>query len=389
MRPIIGILALILALESPRTASANESIRQALNQLAGDILASIPQGTTVKIGSFKYTSVDGLPNVEAGIVLVLTQELERLRKGVVQENATFLLKGEIVFPKIEPRQIRIDMKIVDSATELPVNGVQVKAFYLPADNKVIAGLLQPTFFIGNNPDESKQERQKKIEKAILAPVVHIHGEHQTLISSDEKSPFSIEIRVKPNAMEKAKARRATAGDLKNNDGKVVGKGAFVDIELNELYEVVVYNNSGRVVAVALTIDGVDQFHFCRERNEKTGAPLFSHWIMVDDAKKNTPQKELLIPGWFNTSKNEKETYLSFLVTGYGQGAREKAKIAAVGDVGLIRVSILEAEPFTERSTPRNGNETGFGPPVGGKVEAVRYEVMSEMDSIVVRYNRKK
>jgi len=132
------------------------------------------------------------------------------------------------------------------------------------------------------------------------------------------------------------------------------------------------------------IDGIDQFHFSKDRR-KDGRPAFSHWILTDDGK-GKPREVLTVPGWFH-SKEGKDTFLSFLVVGYGQGAASKEGITARGQVGVIRVGIFECYPLKDGDSPKGGDETGFGPGVPGIVKPVRYGVGKELDSIAVRYTR--
>ncbi len=56
-------------------------------------------------------------------------------------------------------------------------------------------------------------------------------------------------------------------------------------------------------------------------------------------------------------------------------------------LGVIRVGIFETYPLREGDSPKGGDETGFGPPVGGEVKKVRYGVGIELESIAVRYTR--
>jgi len=373
------LMALLLVLPAP-PARASEDLRQGLGRLAQAILSTIGEKSTVKVGIFALKTSD-LPGVNSGPGLeqLLTRELESRRQGVVQANAPYEVTGDYLFAQQDRvnavKVIKIKARICDSQT-----GDEIQTLALPAvslaDNKSITDILQTTVKLP--PNENRDQRNQRIEEAARHPKVHIHGPNQTLISTSETSPFAVEIRVKNlNDPDPAVPRKAEDREKKGQ--------AFVDIRRGEIYEVVVVNRSGKEVAVSLSIDGIDNFHFMKER--KNGRPELSHWIMARPKGAGKPLEELRIPGWFNTTRDPKNTYLSFLVVGYGQGAVSKEGIKARDHVGVIRVGIFEAYPLREGDAPKGGDETGFGPPVGGAVGKVRYGVGVELESIAVRYTR--
>ena len=261
-----------------------------------------------------------------------------------------------------------DAQTGEPVANLPLTPVAI------SDNKSIAEVLQISASLP--PDGSYEERNKKIEEAVRNPSVFVHA-NGTQVSSSDRSSYSIEVRVKP---QDAYQTKAVARPARVEKGQ-----AYVDIRQGEVYEVHVFNRSGKEVAVSLSIDGIDEFHFSKDRG-KDGRPQFSHWIMMKDAT-GKAREELNIPGWFNTAKDASQTYLSFLVVGYGQGGVSKAGIAARGKVGVIRVGISECYPLRAGDSPKSGDETGFGPPIGGQVAAVHYGIGVEIDSVAIRYTR--
>jgi hypothetical protein len=372
---------LVLLLVLPATpARASEELRQGLGQLARAILSTIGEKSSIKVGIFALKTSD-LPGVNSGpgLELLLTRELESRRQGVVQAGAPYEVTGDYLFAQQDrlssARVIKIRARICDSQT-----GDEIQTLALPgvslADNKSITDVLQPTVQLP--PGESREQRNQRIEEAARRPQVHIHGPGQTLISASATSPFAVEIRARPlNDPGPAVPRRA---EDRGKRGQ-----AFVDVRRGEVYEVVVWNRSGKEVAVTLSIDGIDNFHFMKER--KNGRPELSHWIMARDRGSGKPQEELRIPGWLNSFRDPRDTYLSFLVVGYGQGAVSKEGLKARGDVGVIRVGIFETYPLREGDTPKGSDETGFGPAIGGEVRQVRYGVGVELESVAVRYMR--
>jgi hypothetical protein len=186
----------------------------------------------------------------------------------------------------------------------------------------------------------------------------------------------VEIRARPIADHgrAAESRSATAA-LGGKEGL-----AFVDIQEDEEYEVVIHNRSSRPVAVALSIDGLDVFHFSKERSAK-GTPAFTHFLVEGN-------QSFSIVGWHHTADpRATDNALSFLVTAYGQGAVSKAGIPSRGRIGVIHAQFSHCLELPDGTLPRSGNETGFGPPREAKLRAVRVELEPPHDSVTVRYTR--
>jgi hypothetical protein len=213
----------------------------------------------------------------------------------------------------------------------------------------------------------------------------------TRISSRKGQPFAIEILGQPLAEFGKKPPRPVA--VGEKDGL-----ATASIQRDQIYEIRIFNHSGREVAVAVSIDGIDLFHFSRDRvvgdkdkerivhlkedEALVGRPRFSHFILTDGAGK--AQQELTIPGWHYSQEGD-DNFRSFLVTAYGKGAHSKAGIAARAGLGTIQVRFLECYPLAENTRPKDGDETGFGPSRKVQTRVVKYGVGAELDSIAVRY----
>lgn len=362
-------LALVV-LSCPEAVHANPELRDKMSALAQDIL-KVTKQQAVTVGQF--TPI-GLPDVNSG------PGLERLLAAALgtlaRDDARFEVKGDYALVSSQVRallkEVRITVRVIDKETaeELKESRVIVAL----EGNNSIAQLLQIT---GSLPPEgSKEERNKKIEEQARKPTVFLHGPNQTLVSGSDQSPYAVEVLVKPlkdHASQQAVPRPA-----------VEHKGqALVKIGREELYEVKIFNYAPREVAVALSVDGIDQFHFSKERNSQ-GQSRYTHMILGKGSKEKPA--ELVIVGWHNTiDPHSKENFLSFLVTEYGKGAIEKAGIPTRGRVGVIHVQFSECRPLPDGAKPRGGNETGFGPPREVKQKEVRYEIEPPHDFISVRY----
>lgn len=362
------LLAALVMFQTSTTFATNE-LRDELSAKAKTIL-DISKNQPVTIGQFSPT---GLPNTHSGpgIELILKDELESISKGIVRDDAKYEIKGDYGFftsrrnPSL--KQVKISMRVIDTEFGEDVHKFEVKAEI--GGNNSIAQMLQVTANI--DPHGDKVSRNKELARRSKNPSVHITGFKHSLVSSASTSPYAVEMLVKPLANHQRKtaaARRANA--LKGL--------AFVDIKQNELYEVKLYNNSNKEVAASLSVDGLNMFHFSKDRNAQ-GKPRFTHTIIP-------PRSSVTVVGWHN-SLSGSQNYLSFLVTGYGQGAVTKAGIKARGKVGVVHVQFAECKPLPAGHSARGGNETGFGPPRTVKQKAVRYEIEPPHDFVSIRYTR--
>jgi hypothetical protein len=186
--------------------------------------------------------------------------------------------------------------------------------------------------------------------------------------------------------------RSRSSTLSSKTRDSVDGEPFVDVGLKDLYEVKVYNDSPREVAVALSIDGLDMFHFSSDR-DASGRPKFSHFIVFpkgyrDPSDAVGPEYDgtLTIVGWHKSVAGT-ENFLSFLVTEHGQGAVSQAGVKARGKVGVIHVQFSNCRPLAAGEKSAGGNETGFGPPRTVKQKPVRYEIEPPHEFVTVRYTR--
>src|SRR5262249_47394271 len=209
----------------------------------------------------------GLRGSNAGVGLeeILKAELEKIHKGIVQANALFEVKGDYALvtsdTNREVKEIKIVARLIqtDSGEEL----VRLRSQTRLTGTSTLAELIQRTAALP--PNGTKEERNKVTQNRLRNPSATTHGPQPTLISSTPNSPYAVELLVKPLGSHDNAAPRAARAE----HGQ-----AFVDIQKDELYEVKIYNNSGRPVAVTLTVDGLDVFHFSKNR-KSDGRPQFT------------------------------------------------------------------------------------------------------------------
>ncbi|MCA9222294.1 MAG: hypothetical protein KDA71_18330, partial [Planctomycetales bacterium] len=231
----------------------------------------------------------------------------------------------------------------------------------------IAAIEGVNVSLGPNDDARKQGQD--IRGGLNNPQAVVEGAR---IRSRQDSPFALELRAKPLANPKEVAQPRPAALEKGH--------AFVRIDKGELYELVFHNGARHEVALSITIDGIDTFTFSDDRDPKTDAPAFSHWLV-------SPGQTLVLPGWHKTNDPKRDdNFLSFLVTEYGQGAGSKFPTKSQGQIGVITVQISKShQPRSGQA--KSGAETGFGPPVKGELKAVERLIDPPLDFITVRYLR--
>jgi hypothetical protein len=348
------------------------------------IILANTKNQPVTVGQFSPTDLPS-SNAAVGIEQVLVSQLKVLAATSVSADAMFEVKGDIGFVKSratpELKAIKIIARIIRKEDNEELKELRVTAEM--TDNKTLAEILQATASL---PDTgTKRERQAELEQKARNPKAFIRD--KTRIASSEESPYEIELRVKP--LKDHEKHAATAREATDEKGQ-----AFVRIDRDELYEVVVHNKSDREVAVALTIDGLDVFHFSKDRVRETkeqangsqlvvDRPRFTHFIVAKNSSAT-------IVGWHHSLQGERTAdgkianYLSFLVTAHGQGAVTKAGITARGNVGVIHAQFSLTSPAGKG---RSGSETGFGPPREVKQTAVERDIDPPSDFVTVRYAR--
>jgi hypothetical protein len=335
-----------------------DDIRKELPKVAKKILDVIDgeKASALAVGRFSGPAQFDT-NAGPGIEEMLTQALEGERKGVVQKKAEISVQGSfaIVEDLINSGRILIKMRV----EVLNRDADRLKEFVAELrNNRDIAALGGAT--VSLPPDGSKDERNRKVKESLDKPQVHLEG---AKIQATKESPFAVEIRAKHIDAPGQCAPRAAS---------VVEGQAHVDVKREELYEVVIHNNSGKEVAVAITIDGLDVFTFSEDKNPKTGRP-FTHYVV-------SAGQTAGVIGWHLKGN----TYSKFLVTEYGKGASARAPRASQGTTGVLTVAFSFTAPAGKG---RSGSETGFGPLVDIKVEPVERDIDPPHEFVTVRYTR--
>lgn len=359
-------LAILAQLGAPLSANASEALRKEVRTFIAEpikkLLAEEKQNA-IAVGEF--TGPAGLDtNAGPGIQQLLTEELLAL-KVIVRKKATLSVKGRYARVKDKDSPGRIAVKV--TAEVLDDSDERKAEFHalLRADGD-IARLLALTARLPERDDKDKggpKKRNEELDRRIKKPEVFVDG---SKVSAAAGSPYAVELLVHRGKDIPTLPRKARV-----EDGQ-----AFVKLERYEIYEVRMSNRSDQEAAVTLTIDGLDAFAFSEVRDDKTGRPKYTHYIVK-------PGETTTIVGW-HLRDNPPDNYAAFLVTEYGKGASSRAVSQARGKRGVITVTFA---PCYEGKPRAVGDETGLGPPRSVKVEPVQRAIGAVAEVVSIRYTR--
>lgn len=370
---------------SARPAGATQKLRAQLRPLANTIVEIIKEEKQTAIIVGEFISPPGFDaNYGPGIQQLMIEELQALKPGVVKEaDCDLSLTGKLSYQdegEGDDRVRVIKVKVeIESASGKLIGKLAKDIRDQPQvikDPEVIAAILAPAP-IELPPKASDKSISDDIQRIANKPDFTPQG---TRVRANEKSPFGIELLVSSRALpDLASWSRVPARAVKSKNG-------LPEVEVNraEFYAVRVFNDTRHMVAVTLTIDGVDMFTFSEVRTPPgskfpNGKPGYSHLII--------PPGGAIIPGWpINNEKSE-----SFVVTEYGKGISKHLKVKP-NKPGVVTVTFALAWegnniPDEEKGSRSPGNETGRGPDVKNPLREVHLNigVVREIDS--VRYTR--
>ena len=400
-------IALILLAGNVPAWSAGAALRDGLRPLAKyvrDVVVLEKRLNTVAIGGF-YPGIarqQGVLGITEGIQLELKLLLEKeFKLKVDQEKSELTANGSYAYVKDSNnpglQAIKITVEVTDGngsslgvqesalidleKKEPPAAGAGGQAIKFVPPKKEVE--ISSTTFVGEATGltgyldgyGSQKDRHKQLDEYVENPSVFVAG---TKIRSNQNSPYAIEILSK---------RQSSAVPTVARQPSVEKGAAFIQLDLGEVYEVVLYNDSSKEVAVALSIDGVDSFYFSEDRRPGGLEPYYHYWIVQPGAAQR-------IPGW-HTSVSGANNFQEFLVTAVGQGAAAQIGIKDHSKVGVIHAQFSECWRAGSRPQGKgatrdfsDGLATGRGRNMNVPQQPKKdYEYDVPTDFITVRYHR--
>jgi hypothetical protein len=285
---LVGLFIVLRLLLGTAQVRAEESLDEQLQTLAEEIQKAV-KGKSVAIGEFTgpaAAEASGGPGLQHGLILKLKDA------GVsVEKDAPFEVKGDYgkaTNKRNGREQFKLTVQVIDRQTRDPL--VNIPGLFV-ADSEALIRFLGGSGHADLR--KGRDEYNRQVVNSLDDPRVFVDGQ---LIKSHKDSPFTVAIWSKNNNGFLSPA---------NDKGR-----AFVKLEDGDVYKVYVKNGSNEEHAAAVSIDGLSMFVLARE-TRRDGGPLTSYVL--------GPGKDLLVPGWFITSREAKE----FLVVPFGQGLAER------------------------------------------------------------------
>lgn len=369
-------IALMLAANSNLIADSLPGQLLRTAELIGSFLHE-EEMDSVSLGEFSPVGDSRVDAFGPGLRIEMARALERYtrdndRRVSIAENARVQLSGtyQVIDDPEDaaatsqglPQQLvlKIEFKLVRGAERIFRHTAMVSRVRDIIKAEGIGGLL--------NLNDSTRDLHKTVRELRETPTYVLEGPR---IRSFPHSPVSVEVRAK--AVLNSGPAMPRIAELR--DGI-----PFVPVGIGEVYEIIVRNASNEELAIALAIDGIDQFTFSDDRSQATGIPLFSHWIV-------RPGSTLPIIGWHKTASGRTvDNVRRFLVTTYGDGASQFVPHPDKSKVGVIHVAISRSHPQSDRGKARGDAETGFGPPAEVRQQVVRRTIDPPHEFIAIRYS---
>lgn len=334
-----------------------------LDDAIGDIVVKLSQyldsksETSISIGQFV-----GPPQLAAtsgpGIAQLFKQQFER--QGVdVKRRARIGIRGQYSIANGPPglAGVQLSCSLVDPAGQVLTDfAIEAEVVDQPEDVVEILGTTTSLFV-----EDTDADRSNDLKQSIFNPSLHIEG---SKAFSKASSPYALEVAVGGRGL-----------SILDDEGF-----GFVEIDDGSSYTVRLYNRSDLEAAVRLSIDGLNVFTFSEVRNEKTGEPKYSSYIIP-------PRSHIELQGWHKTN----EIVHSFLITSYAESAA--ASISQEQNIGTITATFSAAwpkgtpPPDDEGLVGRGDKATGFGPPIKQVSREVERNIGRLRAAINLRYEK--
>ena len=261
------------------TVAAGDTTQIGLDSVISELATLVAKAVkdsnqnTIRVSGFN-NPFDGEQSAGAGIRAKLIERLKKL--GVqVQDVAPLALKGEY--------QVAAADQETDSGKSEKVPAAKITYVLVSKSGKKLLDSEKPVKdegagYVTDHADVAKlgslnvevkpdkpEETKKKLNDAITSDAkstsVVIDG---TKVRPEQGSKFAVEV-LKTKL---ADPKKAPPQDAYQPAMPVLRKGVpYVDIDLQEVYAVKVYNDNDFEIAAKVTIDGVSVFQFSAERRE--------------------------------------------------------------------------------------------------------------------------
>ncbi len=351
MHRALALLAGVLLVPCARGQDVRKEISKSMEQLAGKLKTFGER--QLAIG--QITGPANFPsNSGPGLGILLAAELER--HGIaVKPRAKLGLHGQYLLANLDhpdffPKKrlgIALTLKVEDAFGKVFKDCKDIVCTF-PGEDAVIELMAPPVVLPAR---ETPLMRDRLLRKSLEEPRTAIV---RTKIQATPESPFAIEILVDGKALDPA-----------DDEGL-----AFLKLQPQKQFQIRLINRADHEVGVRLAIDGISVFAFSKELTVSgplKGQPRHSVFLVP-------PQEELVIPGWYVSSKE----WTPFMAGSYPKGSADLGQSSA--SLGVITATFAaawnpqEAQPAHEADSSRLGIGVEPSSAVGTNLGAVPRKV---------------
>jgi hypothetical protein len=277
-------VALALAAPAPKEEIAKcGSLQTACEAYAKTVIDKLGDKSTVAVGLVTTPPRFGLAT-GAGVEMALVSALERVRKGVVAQDAKYEIRGDVAYRDVAGVTKNADgsdgtqkvpvvtLKTIDKQTGAEVPGVgSTVALTSPTELARLFGVT-----VRLEPNASPVEVHQQMVKAIEHPTAFIN---KARVQTVKDSPYSVEVLLRKDGQQEPQMVEHE------------GAKTFVKVAKGDSFIVRLNNPSEDHLGARLFYDGMDTYNFA-ERNAE-GRPFATVFHVP-------PKKAQKIMGWVFT-----------------------------------------------------------------------------------------
>jgi hypothetical protein len=350
-------------------AAPKGSLQQEIEDLAATIRRCLD---AQRLRNIDVRRFQGTPGLTGGVDLQ-KRLIDALKRQKIEHSPNAVVKcvGRFKFDKVI-NAVLIETDLLSSSGQAPVwRPIQTTIEEL----EDIAPLTGPT---GRLAVSDAKQREKDSLAILTERRVHLAstpGSSATTITAalaSADSPFAVELCRKDHSSGDYVAVPLTA-----DNGM-----AFAELQLNDVYSIRIHNRSGRHMAAAVTIDGLNLF------------VISSIDRYRDFGKLIVPPRVTDIKGWHSTNRislqfEVQQLPLALVATGSDASGRAPE----LDPVGTITVAFHEVALGPDGVLPQGEPEkysyaTGVGAPADADFREVQVKAVGELREVVsIRYSR--
>lgn len=319
-------IALLFAVTASASDDVTPTVDEAMAKLSEEVARFITADPDAK-GQVAVGTFQGPANSGAGarIVQALKENLKS-QCEVVDLGAAYTISGRFMGQKLDGKFVTVIEAEIGDALGNSVQKLRRKvitaideglAFFGPSSvdlstSKTNVYADKPA---AEQPELDTEVATEKLVSSIVKPKTHLDGDRKTRMNLSENSPYGMEVALKQ------------ADDSYRNVPISQEDGvANIDLKVDQVYAVRLFNDSARPVGCRLTIDGLNTFALSLDANYRGQETIMEL----------QPHGSFLIRGWHHSGNTSHE----FQIANYGD--TPAAKFGVFEGVGMLTATFYEA-----------------------------------------------